>query len=288
MSFKTLHSFTITLDRTVTETAVREENGQKITVETKVVKPVEHVVLLKEPSRREKNELALFKDVTYGDAISKGLVTKLKMQQLLGRNDPTNPLSEAEDKNLTALNRRLTDLSNSYMQLNGKEVTPSKEVEDRKAEILLEWGVLQQKALDLNGAYQSVYAHTAESYTQTKMLMWLTLYLTYIKEAGATEPRALFPGADYAAKENVMADLEDTSDPLFAKVTADGKLSTYWMLFLFGRAGSPEDYKAIEEDWAKEKAMKEEAEAKLKAAEEAAAAEAKAKVAADAPAEVAS
>lgn len=262
-SFRTLHSFAVVLEKEITETSVREENGQKITVESKVKKPLDYTVLLKEPSRREKTELALFKDVTYGEAVKKGLIPKVLMQQILGKGDATNPLSENEDKNLEALNKRIADLANEYIRLNGNTSEPAEDTEERKArraQVLQEWITLQNKAIDLNAAYQSVYASTAEHYTQTKMLTWLSLFLTYVKDPtlpSDSVPRPLFPGGDYAAKDAVLADLEDAQDPLLMKVLE--KLPSYWMLYLFGRATTPEDFKNIEEDWAKEKALRDEA-----------------------------
>jgi hypothetical protein len=264
-SFKSLHSFTVTLDKEVSETTTREENGQTITVTSKVTKPLAYTILLKEPSRSEKNELALFKDVTYGYAIDKGLVTKLKMQQKLGKSDPTNPLSEDEDKNLSALSVRLQELEADYLRLNSSTTPETMETKERKEKILLEYLVLRKKIEDMNTSYQSVYAHTAENYTQTKMLTWLTLFLTYVKDPtnlSDSVPRPMFLGNDYDSKEEKLGELEDAEDPLYLKALE--KLPTYWMLYLFGRANKPDDFKEIEESWEKEKKLREEMEARAK------------------------
>lgn len=276
--FRTLHTFTVTLDKQVTEKTTREENGQRITVETPVTKAVPYTIVLKEPSRNERTDLALFKDVTYGKAITLGLLPKAVMQQVIKANNPKNPLTEDEDKALATIGARLTELSAEYNRLKpAKEGEPlSAEQIERRKEVLVEYLTLAKKAEDLSAAYQSVYASTAETFTQTKMLTWLGLFLTYVKDpemAADAVPRPLFPGSDYAAKETALNDLDEAKDPLFRKVI--DKLPAYWQLYLFGRASTTAEFKAIEEEWAKEEALRAEAEAKQKeqeAAEKAAAA----------------
>lgn len=267
ITFRTLHTFTVTLDKEVIEKTTREENGQRITVETPVIKPVPYTIIMKEPSRKERTDLALFKDVTYGEAITKGLVPKAKMQQLLGRNDPSNPLSEDEDKSLAAIGARLGALSEEYNRLKpAKEGEPlSEEQITRRRDVLVEYLTLAKKADDLNGAYISVYASTAENYTQTKLLSWLALFLTYVRDpemAADAVPRPLFAGSDYTSKETALGDLDDAKDPLYLKVIE--KLPSYWRLYLFGRASNAAEFKAVEEEWTKEQALRAEAEAKQK------------------------
>jgi hypothetical protein len=172
------------------------------------------------------------------------------MQQKIGR-DATNPLSEDEDKNLAAMNSRLQELSNDYIRLNANHAAETDEQKERKQRLLLEYTVLHKKVEDINTAYQSVYAHTAENYMQTKTLSWLTLFLTYkLGAAGMSKPEPFFAGADFVAKEEHAADLEDSKDALYEAALT--KLPTYWMLFLFGRANKPEDFARIEEEWEKQ------------------------------------
>lgn len=248
-SFKTLHSFTINLDKEVTETNTREENGQKITTESKVVKSVPHIVVLKEPSRRERQDLSLFQGVMYNEAINKGLLPKVVMQQKVGK-DAQSPLSEDEDKNVSAMNARLQELSADYMRLNIDKDLNNEDIKARKEKILNEYTILLKKIEDLNTSYQSLYAYTAENYMQTKTLSWLTLFLTYVKMTPDGKPEPMFPGADFASKEEKAGDMEDISDPLYK--AALEKLPTYWMLYLFNRASKPEEFARIESEWQKQ------------------------------------
>jgi hypothetical protein len=249
-SFKALHSFTVNLDKEVTETTTRTENGQEITIKTKSVKSVPHIIVLKEPSRRERQDLSLFQGVMYNEAISKGLLPKVVMQQRVGR-DANSPLSEDEDKNLVVMNARLEELREDYTRLNRE--TETDELKARKEKVLVEFGVLSKKVEDLNTAYQSVYAYTAENYMQTKTLSWLTLFLTYTQAAADAKPEPLFAGADFAVKEERAGEMEDTGDALYK--AALEKLPTYWMLYLFNRANKAEDFARIEEEWKKAQEM---------------------------------
>jgi len=271
MATKQLHSFVITLPKEVEEVTVTEENGQKVTRSGKVTKQVDHTIILKEPSRREKSELGLFQNVTYSRAITNGLLPKLVMQQKIAKADPTSSLSEDEDKNLDAVNARLREIGAEYVRINiaaKDEKDESEETRLRRERLATEYLVLQKKAIEINAAYQTVFAHTAENHTQSETLKWLTLFLTYVKVG--EEQRPLFTGADFAAKENHSIDMEEAGDPLYTKLlepdprTGLPRLSAYWMLYLFNRASSAADFAKIEEEWTKqheaERKMREEAE----------------------------
>ncbi len=265
MSFRILHQFIIPIEREIDETNTRVENGQTITVTGKIKKTLDYTIILKDPSRKEKNELALFKDVTYGDAINKGLVIKRVMQQKLAGNDAQNPLSEEEDKTLATMSARLSELINDYIRIKALPSADVQENQERLNKVMIEYASLYKKVSDINTAYQSVYAHTAENYTQTKMLTWLTLFLTYVKDptqSSDSVPRPMFAGSDYSTKEDRLGELEDNNDDLL--LAAIEKLPTYWMLYLFNKAGTPEQFKEIEEEWAKEQKIRLEAEAKVK------------------------
>ena len=264
MSFKTLHQFKVSFDKEDFDIVTRTENGQEISVKTKVVKPVLVTVVLKEPSRREKQDISLFRDIVYSEAINLGLLPRLVMTQKLSK-DPANPISGDEDKTLAAMNARLQELANDYIRLNAQSTEATEEDKARKERLVIEYTALNKKAVDISTAYQSVFAHTAEQYAQNKVLTWLTLFLTYIK-TGPEKYEPMFKGSDFKAKEEALADLEDTNDPIF--VASVEKLSTYFMLYYFGRASKPEEFAKIEEDWAKEieaqKKLKEEADKKEK------------------------
>ncbi len=261
MSFKILHQFTVHLDREVSEVTTTEENGQKVTRESKSIKAVPYTILLKDPSRSEKQALALFQHVRYNEAINLGLLPKVVMQQKLGK-DPNSPISEEEDKALVAMNKRLRELAAEFIELTRKkDAAPPSDFVERKEKLMNEYLITQKRVIDMNVAYQSVYAYTAENYTQSKTLTWLALFLSHVRDGDATATgptRPLFNGVDFVGKEQHLGDLEEGEDPLYVK--AIQKLPAYWMLYLFGRASKSEDFVKYDE----EEAKRVEVEAKMK------------------------
>ena len=248
MSFKILHQFTVTIDKEVEETTTTTQDGKEITTKSKVTKGVPYTIVLKEPTRRERQEISLFSNIAYNKGINLGLLPKLVMTQKLSK-DPNNPISGDDDKTLASMSSKLQELANDYIRLNAQSSNETTEAMERKERLLLEYIALQKKVTDINTAYQSVFAHTAEQYSQNRSLVWLTLFLSYIKTAeGKYEP--LFPGADFDAKEERLGEMEDSADPIYMKAVE--KLSTYTMLYFFGRASKPEDFAKIEDEWMKQ------------------------------------
>lgn len=259
MSFRTLHQFTITVDKDVKETTTRTDNGKEITETTTRKQPVQVTLLLKEPSRREKQDVSLWRSISYSEGINIGLLPRLTMIQKLSR-DPLSPMG-GDDQNLAAMQARMHELANDHIRVNAQSGAPTEETEARKQRISNEWEALRKKVTDIETSYQSVFANTAEQYADNKALTWLTLFLTYIK-TGPDRHEPLFKGTDFKAKEDSLGDMEDASDPIY--LAAVEKLSTCFMLYYLGHASKPEDFARWEERWAKEmeatKRLKEEAE----------------------------
>lgn len=258
MSFKILHQFIVNIDKEIEETTTRTENGKEITEKVKITKSVPHTIVLKEPSRREKQDLAMYNGIVYNEAINIGLLPRLIMTQKLSK-DPGNPISGDDDKTLASMNAKLQELANDYIRLNSQSGEESEDQKERKIKLSVEYNALYKKVVDINTAYQSVFAHTAEQYQQNRALAWLTLFLTYIKIGDKHEP--MFPGADIKTKEDKLGDLEDSNDKLY--MASLDKLSTYFMLYYFGRASNSAEFSKVEEQWNKEieasKKMKEDA-----------------------------
>lgn len=267
MSFKSLHQFHVTINREVKETVNRTENGKEIAETTTAIKPIQVQILLKEPSRSEKAQVSLFQSLMHNEAVNLGLMPRLTMIQKLSG----NPISGDEDKSLIAMTARLQEIADDYMKLNRSGVAETDEQRQRKERLSTEWTVLQTKVIDINTAYQTVFAHTSEQYAQNKVLTWLTLFLTYVK-VGPEKYEPMFPGVDFKTKEEKLGDLEDSGDQIYFAALED--LSTYWMYYYFGRAATPAQFAEIEADMKKrrevQRKLKEEAEAKAKEIEAAA------------------
>lgn len=248
MPIKRLHSFEVLTTKEVEESTTTVQDGKEITVKTKVKKDVPTTFIIKEPNRRERQDLSLFYGVSYNEALEKKLMPKVLMVQKVLRNgDGSSPLSLDEDKNLAKMYDDVNEYRNDFIRVNS--LPDSDEQKKRKEEILANYLSAQKKIIDIESSYRSLFAHTAETYAQNKAISWLVLNLTYkVNEKG--EEEVYFKGKDFADKENYLFDLEEQSDELYFK--AVDKLSTYCTLYFLGNASTPEDFKKIDEELAKQ------------------------------------
>jgi hypothetical protein len=253
MAIKRLHSFSINVSREVEEVSTSIQDGKEITVKSKVTKEVPITFIIKEPNRRERQDLSLFYGVAYNEALEKKLMPKvLLVQKVLRNGDSDSPLSLDEDKNLAKMYDQINEYRNDFIRLNS--ITDSEEQQKKKEEVLTNYLTVQKKIIDVESSYRSLFAHTAETYAQNKAITWLVLNLSYkVNEKGEEVP--YFEGKTFEDKENNLFDLEEKSDEVYFKVV--DKLSTYCSLYFLGQATKPEDFQKIEEQIKKEQELAE-------------------------------
>ena len=255
MAIKQLHSFDIFLKKEVEEVSTTIQDGKEITVKTKVTKDVPTKLIIKEPNRRERQDLSLFYGISYNEALEKKLMPKvLLVQKVLKNGDPDSPLSLDEDKNLAQMYDKINELRNEFIRING--LPESEEQSKRKEQVLAEYIALEKKVVDVETSYRSLFAHTAESYAQNKAISWLVLNLTYKVTDKGEEP--FFIGKEYEDKEKYLYELEDKNDELLFKSV--DKLSLYCSLYFLNQATTPEQFKEIEERLKREVEVSESAE----------------------------
>lgn len=242
-SFKTLHSFKVSIPQEVEKTEKKIENNQEITIKSKVTEPVEYEIFLKEPTRRERGNLSLRYGKMYNEALTEH---KLLPRVFIVQNfvkDPNNPLSRDDDKNLAKMYEQLEGMRNDYLRM--RALPDSDDNKERVAKLEVEFLALSRKVSDIESAYQSLFAHTAENYAQGKSIEWLVLNLSYIKGPKDSDPRHFFEGRDYQALEEDMYKKEDDKDPLYFE--AVDRLSTYWTFYFNGQATDSEAFKRLED-----------------------------------------
>lgn len=255
MSIKRLHTFTVKLNREVEDISTSTQDGKEITVKSKVVKEVPITFAIKEPNRRERQDLSLFYGISYNEALEKKLMPKvLLVQKVLRNGDSDSPLSLDEDKNLAKMYEQINSYRDEFIRLDVDNIT--EEQKKRKEEVLSNFIILQKKIVDIQTAYQSLFSHTAEAYAQNKMATWAVLNLSYkVNDKGEEEP--YFAGKTFEDKENTMFDLEEKRDELYFK--AIEKLSTYCGLYIIQKLVTPEQFKEFDEQMEKEAKLSEQA-----------------------------
>ena len=255
MSFKKLHSFVVKIEKEVEKTETRQENGQEITVKTKVMEKVPHTIVLKQPTRKEKQNLSVFYSVQNNKAVEMGLLPKAVIVQKFLKDS-------GDDKERSEMYKKLESLRNDYLRVGTLEKT--EENEKRQEAISDEFISLQKKVSDIESSYSSLFGHTAENHAQNRAITWLVLFLSHIEKDGNLQP--LFVGETFDKKEESLFDLEDSDDKIYFE--AIDRLSYYFSLYFTGRANTTEDFKVIEENYEKELALEKEEEEKLKKEEE--------------------
>lgn len=268
MSFKTLHSFTVHLDQEVTVEEERIENGQPIKVSRKDIKPVPYTIVLKEPTRREKQDLSMFHGKCMTEAVvTHGLAPRMLLIQKFSR-DPDSPLSQDEDKNLAKMYDRMNELQNDLVRV--KALPEDSDTKEKSEKLWLEVQILRKKIMDIESSYQTLFAHCAENYAQNRAIVWLTLFLSYIDKGAGTDNKTLFPGKNFTDREDGMYNMDERvqlskAKPDEVKLTHEEKLyeacveklSTYWALYFLGHASTQEDFKKLEEEMGKQLATSE-------------------------------
>lgn len=243
MKFKKLHSFVVKIKEEVEKVETINENGKEVTTKSKVTESVPYSIVLKSPTRRERQDLAVFYTVKYNKGLELGMMPKAILVQKFLK-DPDSPLSQDDDKNITGCYLKLESLQNDLIRLNSLDETDQNL--DRKTKIYNEFLTVQKKIMDVETAYRSLFAHTTESYAQNQALHWLVLNLTFVQK-GEAEPKPMFTGNTFDEKESCLFDLEDAEDELY--YAALERLSMYMSLYFSGGASKPEDFEKIEKEY---------------------------------------
>lgn len=241
---KPLFTFEVSIEKEVEKIETKVENGQEITVKSKVKENVPYKIIMKRPARRENDDLRLF----YGAQMAKAIRGNLLTKAILVNNHIDGAgalLSKETAKRVAFLYEKTEALRQELVRLGvQKEDSKKKAQEDALLELLESQRELQA----IESSNQAVFSNTAESYAQEKANMWLILNQTYIEKDNKIEP--FFKGDDFLKKEDYCFDLEDNEDPLF-NVSRE-KLALYWGMYALNRANSPEDFLLLEEELSKQ------------------------------------
>lgn len=242
---KPLFEFEVSIEQEVDEVTTKNENGQEITVKSKVKKKVPYKIIMKRPARRENDDLRLF----YGAQLAKAIKANLLTKAVLVNNHIDGAgalLSKETAKRVAFLYEKSELLRQDLIRLGVTEDSQKKKEDQEKN--LLELLEYKREIEAIESSNQVVFSNTAEAFAQEKANMWLILFQTYIEKDGKIEQ--MFKGDDFAKKEDYCFDLEEKEDPLFS--AAREKLALYWGMYALNRANSPEDFRTIEEELEKQ------------------------------------
>jgi hypothetical protein len=174
---KALFEFEVSIEKEVEKVETKTENGQEITVKTKVIEKVPHKFIMKRPARRENDDLRLFYGAQLSRAIKGGLITK----PVLVNNHIDGAgalLSRETAKRVAFLYEKTELLRQDLVRLGVTENSPEKKT--KQEDYLLELLELQRELQAIESSNQTVFSNTAESFAQEKANMWLILFQTYL------------------------------------------------------------------------------------------------------------
>lgn len=252
-----LHSWSVTVNRTVKETAPETVNGQVLQVTRDVVKPVTTRMALRDLTRKERRAAELF--------IATRTAHYVKDHGLLLASELTNRLINTTGGVLTDKEKaRIETLRERHAALDADLARSLNATPEAKASIQRELATVRTELINLNAINEAVYNQTAEAKAQGDLNNWLTYNLTLVEEAGRWQP--FFKGETFEAREASQWAMEDAKDAFYE--AALQKIVTYTFWYNRG-VDTTEAFKLMEDEM---EAQRVASEAARKAADDAAAA----------------
>lgn len=225
---KELYNFSVNNSKDV-EIKTETPDGTLIKKEKKEF-PV--TVILKSPSRLEKEEAAAFEAMEWSKAVKDGFLTKQMLAKVYADNGGVFSKEEIKVS---------TQLADEY---NSKVLEWQQAIINKKDEAVLER--LKEEVTELYSKIQlnenrkeDLFRNSAESRARDKTIQWLILFLTYIKDE-TEKVTPFFGDGDFDAKLNKLYELSELDDP-FTKSVIE-KAALYISFWYMGRLNSKEDF----------------------------------------------
>jgi hypothetical protein len=191
---KILYTFTVPKKALVEET-INNEDGS-VTIK-KVEKEVPVEVHLRQPSRRDREEISIVYNGEFGNAVKRGLQTSDVLRRALldsGGIVAQNDLERADE-----LVKLIIAKQNEIVQLK-MENTDISDAED-------DLNTLTEEFERLERPQREIFARSAESHAQNKTVEWCVLNMSMTK--GERDYLYIFPGANSESKLSSYYDFCD-------------------------------------------------------------------------------
>jgi hypothetical protein len=245
MKNKWLYTFTIDreVEKKVTEKQ-KDEKGEEIEVTKTVKESAPATFHLKKPNRKLYDKAELFYGVRMSEGIKAGLLTR----NLLAKRyeDDGGAFSEKEKERYSELYTAIYNKENEYQRLQVNLDNKSQELKDSISEQLLgELGEMRRELVEIENSQSNIFDQTAENRAKNQTIMWWVLQLSQWQEHEALDPKPFFSGKNYDERLESYDEYEDSDDEFLNESIR--KLAFFVSFWYMGRAGSEEDFKAVEE-----------------------------------------
>lgn len=244
-NIKLLHTWEVTVKKTVDETTTEQIDGQPAKVTRPVTKEVATKMGLKQPTRRELKQAELFYGKKYNWYVNEGfLPSSILINKHL--NLTGGVLSDKEKDRMGVLTRKQVELENDLVRSINEPL-------DVKDKIQKELAQIRTELVNLYSVNQTVFAQSADKRAERDLNDWFAYYLIMIEKNGKWEP--YFEGDTFEKKEEHLWKLEEANDEFYNNAVS--KISTYIQFFNMG-LDTPEKFKAAEEELKKQLEAKKE------------------------------
>jgi len=230
---KELYSFNIKKE-VVTEISTETPEG---TLMKKKKSKVPVKVILKSPSRLDKEQAYSFEATEWSKAVSSGLLTKQMLNRLYSDNGGV--LSKEEVKYSNGLIESYNDKVREFQKAHadGKK---DEELIVLKGEI----SDLYSQIQTIDNSREELFKNSAETHAKEKTIVWLVLFLTFVENEGKTIP--FFGEGDYETKLNNLYTMSDSDDEFNKKVIE--KASLYISFWYYGKLNDKADFEFLDKE----------------------------------------
>ena len=226
---------------TYTETQVKKVKEKQIVKELrKTTDKVDHVFVIKQPTRREMEEADMEYSIEMSKCVKQGVLTKAMLMNKY--TDTGGMLSEKDAKALSELYGRLGELQTDFTNLNIK--SQSKANEEKRKELSEQMAQLRRTIATAETSFSALLNHTADTRAQNKVVTWYLLSLTNIDRDGKLEP--FFGGETFEEKKDSFYKMEEEEDALLSVVY--DKITAFISFWYFSTSATEEDFKELEKD----------------------------------------
>ena len=224
-----------------TETQVKKVKEKQIVKELrKTTDKVDHVFVIKQPTRREMEEADMEYSIEMSRCVKQGVLTKAMLMNKY--TDTGGMLSEKDAKALSELYGRLGELQTDFTNLNMK--SQSKANEEKRKELSEQMAQLRRTIATAETSFSALLNHTADTRAQNKVVTWYLLSLTNIDRDGKLEP--FFSGETFEEKKDSFYKMEEEEDALLSVVY--DKITAFISFWYFSTSATEEDFKELEKD----------------------------------------
>jgi hypothetical protein len=229
-----IHTFTVTLSKTVPETTPStNEAGEKVTITKDVVKEVPVEILIKNPSRSLREDGDLFYAATFSDCLRRGIFSEAMLAKQFKEIGTT--LSEEEKLRYRKLVVRYAELENEIQRASLKDEKEAKE------KAIIEQNEIRDELVDFRASQNALFNNTADTIARNKTIMWYLLHLGYYKQDDKIVP--LFPGETFVDKSESYDKAEETGDEIV--LAASDELTSFITFWYLGMVKDSDEFAAI-------------------------------------------